>query len=108
MLLSIVLLVAVLSESAVLATIVTFAVMTIGLIVAQRALLERLMTSEESRAVVRWIYYLLPKVWDLGNLSRKFALGGPMTADWMPVWSSALFGVVVLGTGLYAFSKRNY
>jgi hypothetical protein len=27
---------------------------------------------------------------------------------WMPIWSSALFGVVILSAGLYVFSRRNY
>lgn len=106
-LLTIVLLVAVLSESAVLSTIVTFGVMIIGLLVAQRSLAERLLTSEFSRDVVRVLYYVLPKVWDLGEISRRLVIGQPMDT-WMPVWSTALFGVVTLGAGLFAFARRNY
>jgi ABC-type transport system involved in multi-copper enzyme maturation permease subunit len=106
-LLTIVLLVAVLSESAVLATMVTFGVMIAGLIVAQKSLLERLLTSEWSRNVVRALYYALPKVWDLGNIGRQLVIGVPIES-WMPVWSSALFGVVTLGVGLLVFARRNY
>ncbi len=106
-LLTIVLLIAVLSESAVLSTMVTFGVMIAGLIVAQKSTIERLLTSEWSRNVVRFLYYALPKVWDLGNIGRKLVTGVPIE-DWMPVWSSALFGVVMLGAGLLVFSRRNY
>jgi ABC-type transport system involved in multi-copper enzyme maturation permease subunit len=106
-LLTIVVLIAVLSESAVLATMVTFGVMIAGLIVAQKSTIERLLTSEWSRDVVRVLYYALPKVWDLGNIGRQLVTGVPIE-DWMPVWSSALFGVVVLGAGLLVFSRRNY
>jgi hypothetical protein len=53
------------------------------------------------------LYYILPKVYDLGRISREIVLGRPI-ASWMPVWTSALFGIAVLSTGLYAFSKRNY
>ncbi|HWY46148.1 MAG TPA: ABC transporter permease subunit [Bryobacteraceae bacterium] len=106
-LLTIVVLIGVLSESAVLSTMVTFGVMIAGLIVAQKSTIERLLTSEWSRDVVRVLYYALPKVWDLGNIGRKLVTGVPIE-DWMPVWSSALFGVVVLGTGLLVFSRRNY
>ena len=105
--LTIVVLIAVLSESAVLATMVTFGVMIAGLIVAQKSTIERLLTSEWSRDVVRVLYYALPKVWDLGNIGRKLVTGVPIE-DWMPVWSSALFGVVVLSAGLLVFSRRNY
>lgn len=106
-LLTIVLFVAVLSESAVLATMVTFGVMIAGLIVAQKSTIERLLTSEWSRNVVRVLYYTLPKVWDLGNIGKKLVTGVPIE-DWMPVWSSGLFGLVVLGAGLLVFSRRNY
>ena len=106
-LLTIVVLIAVLSESAVLSTMVTFGVMIAGLIVAQKSTIERLLSSEWSRDVVRVLYYTLPKVWDLGNIGRKLVTGVPIE-DWMPVWSSALFGVVVLSAGLLVFSRRNY
>ena len=42
-----------------------------------------------------------------GNIGRKLVTGVPIE-DWMPVWSSALFGVVVLSAGLLVFSRRNY
>jgi ABC-type transport system involved in multi-copper enzyme maturation permease subunit len=106
-LLTIVLLISVLSESAVLATMVTFAVMIVSPILAQKTTIERLLSSEWSRDVVRVLYYILPKVYDLGRISREIVLGQPI-ASWMPVWTSALFGIVILSSGLYAFSKRNY
>jgi ABC-type transport system involved in multi-copper enzyme maturation permease subunit len=106
-LLTIVVVISVLSESAALATMVTFAVMILGLVVAQKATLERLLTSEWSRNVVRGLYYTLPKIWDLGRIARKLVMGMPVD-DWMPVWSSALFGAVTLSLGLYLFARRNY
>ncbi|HTM50725.1 MAG TPA: ABC transporter permease subunit, partial [Bryobacteraceae bacterium] len=106
-LLTIVLLIGVLSESAVLATMVTFGVMIVGLIVAQKTTLERLLASEWSRNVVRVLYHALPKVFDLGDIGRKLVIGTPIE-DWTPLWSTGLFGVIVLGAGLFAFSRRNY
>jgi ABC-type transport system involved in multi-copper enzyme maturation permease subunit len=106
-LLTIVLLIGVLSESAVLATMVTFGVMIVGLIVAQKTTLERLLASEWSRNVVRGLYHALPKVFDLGDIGRKLVIGTPIE-DWTPLWSTGLFGVIVLGAGLFAFSRRNY
>jgi ABC-type transport system involved in multi-copper enzyme maturation permease subunit len=106
-LLTVVVLIGVLWESAVIATMVTFGLMLVSPILAQKPLLERLLTSETSRNIVRTLYYVLPKVFDLGRMCRALVIGEPI-GDWMPLWSSALFGVVVFGTGLYAFSKRNY
>ncbi len=106
-LLALVLLVAVLSESAVVATMVTFGVMLVSPILAQRHLIERLLSSEWSRDTVRYFYFALPKVFDIGRICREIVLGHTVT-DWMPVWSSALFGLVMLLAGLYSFSRRNY
>jgi ABC-type transport system involved in multi-copper enzyme maturation permease subunit len=106
-LLTVVLLIGVLWESAVLASMVTFAIMIISPILAQQRTLERLLTSQWSRDVVHVVYYVLPKVFDLGRISRALVLGDPI-GDWMPVWSSALFGLAVLSAGLYAFAKRDY
>ena len=106
-LLTVVLLVAILWESAALATIVAYTVMIVSLLVAQRGLLERLLSSEWSRNVIRGIYWVLPKIWDCGDLGRRLVQGEPIE-NWTPVWSTALFGVVVLGASLFAFSRRNY
>jgi ABC-type transport system involved in multi-copper enzyme maturation permease subunit len=106
-LLTIVVFVSVLSESAALATMVTFAVMILGLVVAQKSTIERLLTSEWSRNVVRGLYYTLPKIWDLGRIARKLVMGLAVD-DWAPVWSSALFGLVTLSAALILFARRNY
>ena len=106
-LLTVVVLIGVLWESAVVATMVTFGLMIMSPILAQQRVLERLLTSEWSRNVVRVLYYSLPKVFDLGRISRALVIGDPV-GDWMPVWSSALFGLAVLTTSLYAFAKKNY
>ena len=106
-LLTIVLVVGVLSESAVLSTMVTFGVMIASLIVSQTSTIERLMASEWSRNVVRGLYYALPKVWDMGAIGRRLVIGAPIES-WMPAWSSALFGAVMLVAGLFIFSRRNY
>jgi ABC-2 type transport system permease protein len=106
-LLSIILFVSVMWDSPVLATLTTFAVMTIGTLVAQRALIDRLVASESIRAALHAVYYALPKTWEIGSLARQLVLGHPI-GNWMPLWSSALFGAVMLGASLFVFSRRDY
>jgi ABC-type transport system involved in multi-copper enzyme maturation permease subunit len=106
-LLTVVVLVGVLWESAAIATMVTFGLILVSPILAQKPLLERLLSSETSRNIVRTLYYVLPKVFDLGRITRELVLGNSIT-NWMPVWSSALFGLVVFSASLIAFSRRNY
>jgi ABC-type transport system involved in multi-copper enzyme maturation permease subunit len=83
-LLTVVVLVGVLWESAAVTTMVTFAIMIVSPILAQQQTLERLLTSETSRNIVRGAYYALPKVFDLGRITRSLVLGNPID-DWMPV-----------------------
>jgi ABC-type transport system involved in multi-copper enzyme maturation permease subunit len=105
--LSVVLLVGVLWESAVVATMVTFGIAIISLIVYNKNTIERLLSSEWSRDVVRALYYALPKVTDIGNMMMQCVKGEPIES-WMPVLSTALFGLVCLCGGIYIFEKKNY
>jgi ABC-type transport system involved in multi-copper enzyme maturation permease subunit len=105
--LSVVLLVGVQWESAVVATMVTFGTAIISLIVFNRNTLERLLSSEWSRDTVRGLYYVLPKVADIGNMMMKIVQGNAVES-WMPVWSTALFGLACLAGGIYIFEKKNY
>ena len=106
-LLTVVVLVGVLWESAAVTTMVTFAIMIVSPILAQQPTLERLLTSETSRNIVRGAYYALPKVFDLGRIARSLVLGDRID-NWMPVWSSGLFGVAILSAGIYVFARKNY
>ena len=105
--LTFILLTAVLWESAAVSIITTFALIVICLILGARPMLERLLSSQLSRNVVSALYYLFPKVPETGDILMKINMGTHITS-WMPIWSSAIFGAVVLGTGLWIFSRRNF
>ncbi len=103
--LSVVLLIGVLWESAVVATMVTFGLMIISLILSSRTQIAKLLSSEFSRDMVRGLYYALPKVVDIGQILRHIVMGQPMDS-WMPVWSTAIFGMACLAGGLYIFQRK--
>lgn len=105
--LAIIVLVGVLWDSAAIAIMATFATMIITAILAQKTVLERLLDSEWSRDVVRVLYYTLPKFTDVSIIVRHLILNQPVES-WMPVWSTAIFGVVVLGLGLWRFQRRSF
>jgi ABC-type transport system involved in multi-copper enzyme maturation permease subunit len=105
--LSVVLLIGVLWESAVVATMVTFGLMIISVIVYNRIAIAKLLSSEISRNMVRGLYYALPKAVDIGQMVRHIVLGQAIDS-WMPVWSTAIFGLVCLTGGLYIFQRKNY
>lgn len=106
-LLCLIVLVSVLFESAALTVMVTFGVMLMSPILAQTKLAERLLSSEWSRALWKGLYYASPKVFDLGKITLDLVLGKSIES-WMPVWSSALFGLAALAAGLLVFSRKDY
>ncbi|HEY3940736.1 MAG TPA: ABC transporter permease subunit [Bryobacteraceae bacterium] len=106
--LCVVVLIGVVSESAALSVMVANALALISVLLAQHQLVIRLLGSEWSRQLWMAFYWILPKVFDLGNAMRQIILFDRQ-ADWlMPVWTSALFGIVALVSAVYIFQKRDY
>ncbi len=106
-LLAVLVLVGVLLDSSAVAIMATFAIMIITPILSQRFTIERLLSSEWSRDVVRVLYYALPKTVDIAVIIGNLIQHEPVQS-WMPVWSTGLFGVVVLGIGLWRFERRSF
>ncbi|MBI3665871.1 MAG: ABC transporter permease subunit [Acidobacteria bacterium] len=106
-LLTVVLLVAVLSSSGVLATMVAYFFLIMSVPLAQHAQLAPLFRRPWAREVVKWLYYVFPKIYDLGNMAR-LAMEGKGFQTWMPVWSSGVFAMVMLTAGLWFFARKDY
>ncbi len=106
-LLSVVVLIGVIFESAALATMITVGLMIMSPILAQTSTMLRLLSSEWSRQVWRTLYYALPKVYDLGKMTLD-AIQSQTFEGYMPIWTSALFGVVMLSAALAVFARRDF
>jgi len=106
-LLCVVTLVAVASNSAVLATMVTYLVMILSSIVSQHEKIAPFFSSEGPRSIVRGLYTVLPKTLELGN-SARLMMQGETIESWTPFWSSAMFGGVVLILALWIFERKDY
>jgi ABC-type transport system involved in multi-copper enzyme maturation permease subunit len=106
-LLAVVVFLGVLVESTALSTMVTMGLMILSPVLAQTDLMMRLLSSENSRTIWKALYYVFPKVYDIGRLTLNAVRGGE-SMEWMPLWSSALFGAVVLAGALAIFSRRDF
>ena len=106
-LLTVVVVLGVLVESTALSTMVTMGLMILSPLLAQTQLMMRLLSSETSRNTWRALYYVLPKVYDVGGMTLNLARKTPIES-WMPVWSSALFGVVILSAAIAIFRRRDF
>lgn len=106
-LLTVVVLIGVLFESAALATMITVGLMIVSPILAQTSTMMKLLSSEWSRQIWRTLYYTFPKIYDMGAFTQNVIRNSP--AEWiMPVATSAVFAVVVLGAALVVFARRDF
>jgi ABC-type transport system involved in multi-copper enzyme maturation permease subunit len=106
-LLTVVVLVGVLFESAALSMMAAVALMIISAVLAQVQIMVKLLSSEWSRNVWRALYYTFPKVYDMGAMTLS-AIRQEDFTGYMPIWTSALFGAVVLSISLLVFSRRDF
>jgi len=106
-LLTVVVFLGVLVESTALSTMVTMGLMIVSPILAQTSLMMRLLSSETSRNIWKGLYYVFPKIYDIGRLTLNLVRGGE-SMEWMPLWSSALFGGLVLAAALAIFARRDF
>jgi len=107
-LLCVVVLIGVISESAALSVMVAVALMLISTILAQRRLVIKLLDSEWSRQLWQALYWVVPKVFDLGQAMRQIIVFDQQVDVFWPVWTSAAFGVAVLSSAIYIFQKRDF
>jgi len=106
-LLTVVVLIGVVFESDALATMVSVGLMIMSPILAQTSTMLRLLSSEWSRQIWRTLYYALPKVYDLGKMTLD-AIQDRTFSGYMPIWTSGVFGLIMLGAALYIFSRRDF
>lgn len=107
-LLCVVILIGVVFESSALSVMAAVALMLISSLLAQRDWSIRVLSSEWSRQLWLALYWVLPKIYDLSSAMRDIILYDRQ-ADWItPVWTSALFALVMLSSALYIFEKRDF
>lgn len=106
-LLTVVLLVAVLSESAVLATMVTYFVMLLSVIFSRHEQIAPYFNSQWPRDLLEFLYYVFPKLYGMGNMARLAFLGRDMES-WMPAATSGVFAAVMLAASLWICRGKDY
>ena len=107
-LLCVVVLIGVVFESAALSVMAAAALMLFSTILAQRQIVVRLLDSEWSRDLWLAFYWIVPKFFDLGSAMKQI-IEYDHQANWItPVWTSAVFGVIVLSSAMYVFQKRDF
>jgi ABC-type transport system involved in multi-copper enzyme maturation permease subunit len=107
-LLCVVVFVGVITESAALSVMAPVGLGLISALLAQYEVVIKLLDSEWSRHLWMTLYWVVPKVFDLGSALRQSILLDKKV-DWAtPVWTSSAFGIVILASALHIFRKRDF
>lgn len=106
-LLAVVVLIGVLLESTALAVMIPTGLMLISPILAQVETMDRLLSSEWSRALWRTLYHCLPKVYDIGKMTMDIVMGTPVQSV-TPLVTTAAGGAVILAAAISIFRRRDF
>ena len=107
-LLCVVVLIGVIAESAALSVMVSVALMLISAVLAQTGFMLKVLNPGWPRQLWMGLYWIIPKVYDLANAMRQIIVFERNTDWWTPLWTSAVFGIVVLSSAIYIFQKRDF
>ena len=102
-------LVAVARPNVMIASAATFALTLIASLMEDRAKIARYFDSHWLERALDGLYYILPKFSELSSLARRLALTPEaQVTNWMPLWSSALFGAACLIVAGWLLHRKDF
>ncbi|MFZ5981528.1 MAG: ABC transporter permease [Candidatus Zixiibacteriota bacterium] len=84
-----------------------FIVWVLQFLLDKREFMQELLRSKTFNYVTDSIYYIIPKTGALDNLALRLAVDR-VIRDWVPLYSSVLFALVVIFATVTIFRKKNY
>lgn len=96
------------TRSSALAIIITFLLfmVIVPILTSREQIFTMLIHNETVQGIITFIYYILPKTDELANTSNLLISHKPI--EWMPIWSSGLFGAAMFGGSVYFFRKKDF
>ena len=85
----------------------TYLIIFFSPLLLQRDSIYALLSSSFYGHLIDGIYYVLPKIAELGAITQQIVSGNDVY-NWMPLWSSLLFGVVTYSASTYLFIRKNF
>jgi Cu-processing system permease protein len=99
--------ISVITKSATLSLMFTYFIVFFSPLLLQRDKIYALLSSKIYGLLIDGLYYFLPKITELGNMTQQVTRNVSITS-WMPVWSSLLFGVFLFVIAACIFQKKNF
>ncbi len=100
-------LVGVLSRSPGVTIMVAFSVFFLSQFLMTKDQIYAFLNSKFYYYLLEGFYHVLPKISELGEMNITLVLGKPIES-WMPLWTSAISGAVMLSVATYIFAKKDF
>ncbi|UCF65135.1 MAG: hypothetical protein JSW33_04685 [bacterium] len=97
----------ILTRSGAFSLMITYLILFFSPLLLQRDQIYALLSGKIWGILLDSFYYFLPKTAELGNITRLLVQGQPVFS-WMPLWTSVVFGILMLTTSTYIFSRKNF
>ncbi len=97
----------VMAGSAMLSVVTAFVVLVVQLALRFHEQLGAIIRSPIITKTVDILYYIFPKTGQMADITEKLASGQPVT-DWLPVWSTLLFAIVLIVITSEIFKRKDY
>jgi len=86
---------------------ITYLIIFFSPLLLQRDAIYALLSSKYYAYLFDGLYHFLPKTSELGNITRLLVQGADVNS-WMPLWTSLIFGVLMLAVSNIVFSRKNF
>ena len=100
-------LLSVLIQSGPFALMLTYLIVPISPLLLARDNIYALLSSKFYGYLLDGIYHFLPKLTELGDITRIIVQGGAVNS-WFPLVTSLMFGVIMLTASNIVFSRKNF
>lgn len=97
----------ILTGSTSMAIVSAFMIWIFQMILSGREGIKMFFNSPWASRIVDTLYYIMPKTGEMGEVGLNLATGQPI-ASWVSIWTSLLFGVVIVIGALIHFARKDY
>ncbi len=97
----------VISGSGPFSLMLTYLILFFSPLLLQREQIYALLNAKIYGYILDGLYYLLPKTAELGNITQKLVRSIEIQ-NWMPLWSSVLFGIFAFLLSTYIFKQKDF
>jgi len=94
-------------NSSAIAIMSAFIIWILQKVLGTREWIKALVDSQPVHYIVDTFYYIIPKTGEISDMSVRMATSREIR-DWMPLYSSLLFALVLIYLTVYIFKRKNY